>query len=598
MNQTVRPLLWRLGVPVALLQVVLFICLGVWMWSHIKQSHIQIAHDELAEITQLWSPRYSAMLQADATAELTQSVATDSQRINRRITVIGPDGRIIADSEVPLEDAHNMQSRAEISAAMTNGIGGNQQTATDRHTPIVYVARRLDGASGPLGVLRLRQSVTAHRDQFASVRNALIFACGMIVFLTIGLIFLADRRLAAQSNALAADAERFADRDFAKRNTFQSSGPLASLSLALDRMADQLETRFEEIQLQQQQQRAILQSMSNAVLAVDTEQRIVTVNRAAEELLGLHSATVQGRLLQEVIRQPELHGFVKQALSDSAPHQMEMRLMGETPITVQAASGPLTTVDGDLAGVLLVLNDVTELRRLEALRSDFAANVSHELRTPITNLKGYIETLLEVGTSDYPQTQKFLKVIKQNIDRLSAIVDDVMALTELERPRGAVKGRGRERLERVSSSIPTIVTNVIEQFRPRAGAKRITLKSRVASDLRAKVQPRLIEQAIGNLVSNAIAYSPPDTTVVIEAHSIGDELEIAVTDQGPGIEEEHLPRLWERFYRVDQARSREAGGTGLGLAIVKHIALSHGGSVDVTSEIGRGSRFVINLPLA
>lgn len=598
MNRPTRPLLWRLGVPVALLLVIVFVLLGLFAWSHSRQTHAAVVHEHLCSVTTELSTHYAPLLgDAQQQQSLQQNAMADGKRLGMRVTIVLPDGTAAADSMMNPADMTNLHGRAEIVAAARDGTGWNVREAAGEVGPFVFVARRLNMDGKTVGFVRVSQSIEGYRANAAAAVRGLAIACVLCILLTFGIIYIADRRLAAQVDGLTARMARFATGDFSRRGAIHTTSGLSTLSDALQSMANQLNERLEELQLQQQQQRAILQSMNNAVLAVDSEQRIVMVNRASEQLLNLQSAKVQGRLLQEVIRQPELHGFVRRALEDPAPQQMELRLMGDPTVVVQATSGPLTTSDDEPAGVLLVLNDVTELRRLESLRSDFAANVSHELRTPITNLKGYVETLLEVGTSDYPQTQKFLGIIQSNVERLSAIVNDVMVLTELERPRIGAKERGRERLERVPSSVQTIMNNVIEQFRPRAKNKNIDLKSRIGSDLRANVQSRLIEQAVGNLVSNAIAYSPQHSTVTIETERRGDEVEIAVLDEGPGIEAEHLPRLWERFYRVDQARSRDAGGTGLGLAIVKHIAISHGGRVEVVSELGKGSRFVIILPI-
>ncbi len=424
-----------------------------------------------------------------------------------------------------------------------------------------------------------------------ALKLTVVVAAFVAVLLPLVAVWIASLVIARQARQMSTAAEHFGRSDFSVRVASASSTELVTLAVALDDMGVRLNARLAELQMQQRQQRAILQSMSNAVLAVDTEQRVVMVNRAAEHLLELRADSVRGRLLQEVIRQSQLHEFVRRALAEPQPQQTELQLHGAPRKIVQATSGPMTTSDDAAAGVLMVLNDVTELRRLESLRSEFAANVSHELRTPITNLKGYVETLLEVGMDDQEQSTRFLNIIQHNVDRLAAIVDDVMALTEFERPRSP------KSIERIVTSIRDISTNVIEQFSFSAAAKKVTLQLSVHVDLRVEVQRGLIEQAVGNLVSNAIAYSPPQTTVTIESQMVSDdEVEIAVVDEGPGIAEEHLSRLFERFYRVDSARSREAGGTGLGLAIVKHIAVSQGGRVDVASTLGHGSRFVIILP--
>jgi two-component system phosphate regulon sensor histidine kinase PhoR len=291
------------------------------------------------------------------------------------------------------------------------------------------------------------------------------------------------------------------------------------------------------------------------------------------------------------VREPALNRFVASALAVETITPSEFRLGGGQGPMVQAVGEPLRNVRDQPAGLLVVLNDVTHLRRLESIRSDFAANVSHELRTPITNIRGYVETLLDVGVDDQRQAVKFLDVIKRNTDRLASIVEDLLALAHLEQPGRKVS------LERIATPVHRIVDSVINQFEPQAAGKRIRIDSNVPPELMAMVNAPLVEQALGNLLSNAIMYSPTDTVVTVSARQAdGNDIQIAVADQGPGIEAEHLPRIFERFYRVDKARSRELGGTGLGLAIVKHIALVHGGRIDVESEIGHGSVFRITLP--
>ncbi len=236
-------------------------------------------------------------------------------------------------------------------------------------------------------------------------------------------------------------------------------------------------------------------------------------------------------------------------------------------------------------------------RQREAMRSDFAANVSHELRTPITNIKGYVETMLEVGFDDAAQAREFLAIVKRNSDRLAAIVEDLLALAWLEQPgtRGSLAKEMRE--------LRPILESVAAQFLDAASAKNIALAVNAEPTLAAPINAQLIEQAVANYVSNAIKYGPPESIVTVSAHSIEKNesteagvIEIAVHDRGAGIAAEHLPHIFERFYRIDKARSRELGGTGLGLAIVKHIALVHGGRVDVESEPGKGSTFKLVLP--
>ena len=389
---------------------------------------------------------------------------------------------------------------------------------------------------------------------------------------------------------LAGGAARFAAGDLAYRIGQPTVRELSSLAGSLNEMAAQLSGRIHELQAQQSEQQAILQSMGNAVIALDLQHRVLNVNRAAEQMLQLDGLHVRGRLLQEVCRQPRLHRFVADSLAEQSPMSAEFRLDTSRPITVKAVSETLRGPDGRPRGLLIVLNDVTELRRLETLRSDFAANVSHELRTPITNIKGYVETLLEVGWQDRGQAQRFLRIIRKNTSRLAAIVEDVLALARLE------QSHARDSMERSSAPVTSIVRSALTQFESLAQGKNISVVVHVPEDLIVKAHRRLLEQALANLLSNAINYSDTGTVVEISAQGANGEVWIAIADQGPGIPAEHVPRIFERFYRVDKARSRSLGGTGLGLAIAKHIARLHGGRIEVETEVGRGSTFRIVVP--
>jgi two-component system phosphate regulon sensor histidine kinase PhoR len=307
-------------------------------------------------------------------------------------------------------------------------------------------------------------------------------------------------------------------------------------------------------------------------------------------MLGCDAEASRGRLLHEVVLNARLHRFVAESLNDPATPPTEFSIDPHGQTTIEADSEQLISADGRPRGLLVILSDVTRLRRLESLRSDFAANVSHELRTPITNIKGYVETMLDVGFDDEEQARRFLEIVNRNSNRLAAIIDDVMTLTKLEQPHA------RDTLEKTLRPLGHVVRAVAAQFERHAEAKRITIRIDVPDTLRLVIHGPLIEQALGNLVSNAINYSPANTVVSISTAERNGHVEIAVADQGPGIARKHQERLFERFYRVDKARSREVGGTGLGLALVKHIALAHGGNVVVDSELGRGSVFTLILP--
>jgi len=333
----------------------------------------------------------------------------------------------------------------------------------------------------------------------------------------------------------------------------------------------------------------VLRATPIAVIALDHKQRISSANAAAERLLGFAGDRARGRLLQEIVRQPELNRAIESALGSDGRFDGELHLEADGPLEVQLCCEPLEMEDGP-AGLAMSLVDVTRMRRLESMRSEFAANVSHELRTPITNIKGYVETLLQVGIDDPERMRKFLEIVHRNTVRLSGIVEDILTLAFLEEPEA------RDSIEQSPVPAREIVAQVVEDLGSAAAAKSIEVAVSGETTRLLLANRSLIEQALANLVSNAIRYSGERTTVRIAIADDGGLVRISVSDQGPGIAAKHIPRIFERFYRVDRARARAQGGTGLGLAIVKHIAAIHGGRVEVASQVGEGSTFSLLLP--
>jgi len=355
--------------------------------------------------------------------------------------------------------------------------------------------------------------------------------------------------------------------------------------------------------------RATLGALGTGLLSLDAQRRVRSTNAAAERILGISGSVSRGRLLAECVRDPELLSFVEDSFTSAgredaaprmpgdhplngSPRPAELQLHGAGAAAVMVAAEPLRRADGRIDGMIILIEDVTRLRRLESMRTDFAANVSHELRTPITNIKGYAETLQEVGFDDAAQARRFIEVIQRNAQRLAALVEDILLLSFLEQPGHA------EQIERHPIDVDDVISEVVEELAPPAAARRVTLQVADPSHLIVMADRRLALQAVGNLVSNAVKFSSEGSTVRVRAVRERGFAEIVVADEGPGIPERHLPRIFERFYRVDKARSREQGGTGLGLSIVKHVARVHGGSVHAESVVGRGSTFRLQLPLA
>jgi two-component system phosphate regulon sensor histidine kinase PhoR len=339
--------------------------------------------------------------------------------------------------------------------------------------------------------------------------------------------------------------------------------------------------------------------MIEGVIAVDAEERIIIINRAAGMLFGIDQQRAVGKMVSEVIRNGEIQDFFVKTLSASGFIETETVLIEALPgkpthteRILQLHGSALRNSEEKGIGALLVLNDITQLKKLENMRKDFVANVSHELRTPLTSIKGFVETLLAGAMKNGVDTQRFLGIISGQVDRLTTIVEDLLALSKIE------QDTEHNTLERNECRLAEVLKEAIETCTANASRKQISMELFCSADSIVKIDRTLFEQAIVNLLDNAINYSDPDKRIIVKAEpdTIRTEMVVSVHDEGIGIAPEHLGRLFERFYRVDKSRSRKLGGTGLGLSIVKHIALAHGGRVAVESLPGKGSTFYIILP--
>jgi signal transduction histidine kinase len=381
------------------------------------------------------------------------------------------------------------------------------------------------------------------------------------------------RRIAAALGALGGD----------QRDPVRGARSAASRATQLDNALAEL--------------RAILETAPSGIVALDELDRIVTINPAAARMIGGSTRSgerpAEGRLVVELVRSPELEALIESARASGRRAEAEIPIASASGLHVAHCTAILLTRSAGAAQVLLVLEDRTELRRLEALRTEFVANVSHELRTPITSIRGYAETLADSFELP-PDAARFARTIARSSARLGAIIEDLLLLSSLEDPSSL------EGLSPAPVRVAAFAAEAVEQAAAAAREKRITIELRVDPQLWVNGNAGLLAHAVGNLVSNAVKYGPADSAVTVEGRLDRDAALVSVTDRGPGIPEVHRGRLFERFYRVDRARSRESGGTGLGLAIVKHVAVVHGGSVAVESrtDAEHGSTFRIRLPLA
>lgn len=521
-------------------------------------------------------------------AKLRELVKYFGEKTATRFTLMKPDGVVVADTDHRPEDMENHAQRDEMVAALAsgNGVASHYSTTTKQRMRYVAQAVKLDGQV--VGVIRAALKITSIDDEISSVRNRFIAWGFFVALCTAGVSWLMARRITRPIEDMRRGAESYARGELDYQLPLPESYELAGLAAALNSMAAQLEDRIQTILRQSSEQNAVLASMVEGVMAVDPREKIITLNSAAADLLECNRERALGRHVQDFVLHPELRKFVAHAVTCDEPIQQDIALDAGFPRTIQARGTALGDL-GERRGAVIVLNDVTNVRRLENLRRDFVANVSHELKTPITSIKGFVETLLDGAIDQRADAERFLAIVAKQADRLAAIVDDLLSLAKIEQSEDA-------ELDVREADVREVVQAAILSCTPLAKERQVAVRFDGNGSIAAEIAPPLLEQAVVNLLDNAIKYSGANSEVVLSTKATPTEVLISVIDHGVGVEAEHIPRLFERFYRVDKARSRKLGGTGLGLAIVKHIVSAHRGRVTVESEPGVGSTFTIHLP--
>jgi two-component system phosphate regulon sensor histidine kinase PhoR len=473
-------------------------------------------------------------------------------------------------------------------AAGRPSTSGRYDASTGRRTVSVVCPIQREGKT--TSFIRVTRDTTAADAGLAAAQRRLVSGslAGAVAALFGG--WLLARRAAGPFEDLASAAARLAAGSISEPLPASDVAEVSALVDAIETLRGQLVERGLTIGRQGTQQEAVLGSMIEGVLAVDATQRIVSINRAAADLLGIDALAVLGRSIQEVVRNADLRQFALQAIDCREPVEDDLVLRAARDRTLRVRGTPLRDVSGE-GGAVIVLNDITDIRHLENVRRDFVANVSHELKTPVASIKGFVETLLDGRVDDPDDRRRFLEIVGRQSDRLGAIIDDLLALSRIEQ----AEGMGDLPLERVA--VADVLAAVVAECGPRADDRSIAIEVESPPGLEAEVNAPLLEQALINLVDNALKYSEQGGSVILAATPTEDGmLDLIVRDHGTGIGAEHLPRLFERFYRVDKGRSRKLGGTGLGLSIVKHIVQAHGGTVAVESTLGVGSTFRVRLP--
>ncbi len=586
-----RHLLWHLFPSFAAAVVVAVLGVGWLALNQLEQSWLKSTRAELAALADFLDQQLGPEVPDDR-LDFARICRRVQQTSGVRVTLLMPDGSVDFDSQNRPEELERQLSRPEIRQALAGGMHEQIRYNPALDDRVIYLAAPLLRHDRLFGVLYLSKRLT-DLDGAISLLQVWLLA-GWLLATALAAV------LAARARAVDRRAARYGWQGgrstgrgpMGARAPVPDARELAELAERFNAMATQLQKRVGVLMQNNNEQMAVLASMAEGVLAVDSSEHVISMNAASARLLGIDLAQAQGRPLGEVVRNADLSRFISRALTCREPIQADVILLGDRQRVMQAHGSALHDPEGGAIGAVVVLNDVTDFRRLEHIRRDFVANVSHELKTPITSIKGFVETLLDGASQNPVDAERFLRIIAKQADRLHAIIEDLLSLSKIEQREDA------EDIVLEPVAVRGVLEAAVNVCQNATQEHDITVKLTCDGDIKARVNPMLLEQAVVNLLDNAIKYSEPQREVCVSGETVDSEVLIHVADRGSGIAEEHLPRIFERFYRVDRARSRKLGGTGLGLAIVKHIVQAHHGRVSIDSTLGIGSTFTIHLPKA
>jgi len=506
-------------------------------------------------------------------------------RLDARVTLIAADGRVLGDSAEPVENLatlENHATRPEVLAAKASGFGTARRFSATLGIDMLYAAAPVQHPS--IAFVRVALPLTDIRQQLRPVLTATVSALGIALVGAAAIAFVISSRLGQRVRAIAGVADRYRRGDLTPPRLDYGDDELGAVARTLDESVQQLGGRLADLARDRGRMAAILAGMIEGVIVVDSQGRLVLVNRAGEEMLKLDDAPI-GRHYVETIRHPGITDLVTAALGGGSPRSVELAPPRDPSRTVIARAAP--TSAGSDQGVVLVLHDITELKRADQIRRDFVANVSHELRTPLTAIRGYVEALAE-GDANPEESPRFLEIIMRHTLRMERLVKDLLRLARLD--------AGQEILEVAECDLRRLVQSVTADLEPALNTREQRVDVDIAADVETvRADPSKLHDALRNLVGNASTYSPERSTIRIRARRDREFIAIDVQDEGPGIPEEDLGRVFERFYRVDKSRSRDPGGTGLGLAIVRHLVELHGGRVVAANRESGGAQFTILL---
>ncbi|AHI56925.1 two-component system histidine kinase PnpS [Listeria ivanovii] len=585
--------LWlKIGLSFFILFFVVMVIVGIFSGELMKSTYLNMKENQLEDdakiLLQTTNIEYLD-LDKDA-ATIQKTLAPLSDEIDARITVIDSQGDVVADTKKNPDNLDNHMNRPEVADILEKGenVGISIRESDSLGYSMLYVAVPVKHQNKTDGVLRISISLESVDAAVAKLWGnlALIFGIALVIIAAIS-VFIA-RKITRPVKEIIEVSTDLANHKYDSRIHGKNSGELQDLSISVNMLAESLETQMFEIKQNEQRLNAIVQNLVSGVMLINADKQVIMTNQTMYQILG--EAEITGKPFYEVIKSFALSQLIEATFETKMMKQKEIILYFPREMILDASVSPILAEDGTITGIILLLHDITQIRHLENVRSEFVTNVSHELKTPVTALKGFAETLLDGAMYDEMLLKKFLTIIKEESDRLHRLIIDILALSRIEQNPVA------ENIE------PVDVDDVIEQS-ARTIFELATEKNIQVSIPEKTIPPVIIEtdrdklqQILINLLSNAINYTPVNGKVEVRLTEHESEVIIEVTDNGIGIPAKDIDRVFERFYRVDKARSRHSGGTGLGLSIVKHLIENCGGRIEVESQEEVGSTFRVTLP--
>lgn len=584
-------LIWQMFPPYLILSLGVIGSVTWFASTSIREFYLDQTEEELlirARLALQQIPRPVHRDNLDAINEFCRSFGRDA---SIRLTVIDSDGEVIGHSGDHPSLLENHYDRPEVQAAF-----GGKKSRSIRYSDTVkdemmYVTLPYTEDGEVIGVIRSSISIAAIDRVLSGMHQKVILGALLLAVFAAIVSWWISHYITHPLEDLRRGVERFARGDFSRKLPAPATAEIAELAAAANRMAEELDDRIEMVESQRSELEAVFSSMVEGVIAVDMDFRCMNINRAASHFLGITLPNVLGKRIESVVKNEELIALLSESKQSRAVTERDISVRSGYEARIYQVRGTLLhDAMRNEIGILLVFNDVTDLRKLQNLGKEFVANVSHEIKTPITSIRGFTETLLDGAAENPDDRRRFLEIVMKQARRLEAIVEDLLSLSRLDQSEEADLSLLDD------CNLEPLVSSCVQSFEKQAQEKSIRIQFDSPSECWVKANSNLIEQALGNLIDNAIKYSEPRRDILVSVRETAGEAVITVRDRGIGIPEEHFPRLFERFYRVEKGRSRKLGGTGLGLAIVKHIAKIHQGRVSVNSVHGEGSEFSIHLP--